>query len=479
MSRTRVRYRCSECGGEAARWLGRCPACGAWNTLGEEHRPASRPAAVATGERPVPIAAVNPVAGVGVATGVDELDRVLGGGLVAGSVTLIGGEPGIGKSTLVLQALGSMAAGGATVLLVAAEESVQQVRLRAERLGVLHDNLLVVAETSLPSVLAHLDDAQPTVVAVDSIQTVLDPELSGAAGSLVQVRECAQRLVRFAKEQDVITLLVGHVTKEGTLAGPRVLEHIVDTVLSFEGDRHHALRLLQVMKHRFGSTQELGLFEMTERGLLGVPDPSALFLTDRRPGASGSVVAPVLEGARPMLVELQSLVAPTHAPMPRRSAQGLDTSRFALLLAVLERRARLELKGCDVYASVAGGVRVAEAGADLAIALAVASAHADIPVPPTTVVLGEIGLGGEVRQVPHTSRRLAEASRLGFTRAVVPQSSPDVPGMHTVRVRDVREALVAVGLLAIGNDPAAVRVDEGAGRGRHPRPVVAVVGPAT
>ena len=314
MSRTRVRYRCSECGGEAARWLGRCPACGAWNSLGEDHRPVTRAGAVTTAERPVPIAAVSPSVGAGIATGVEELDRVLGGGLVAGSVTLVGGEPGIGKSTLVLQALGSMAAAGLTVLLVAAEESVQQVRLRAERLGVLHDRLLVVAETSLPAVFAHVDDAQPTVVAVDSIQTLLDPDLTGAAGSVVQVRECAQRLVRFAKERNVITLLVGHVTKEGTLAGPRVLEHIVDTVLSFEGDRHHALRLLQVMKHRFGSTQELGLFEMTERGLLGVPDPSALFLTDRRPGASGSVVAPVLEGARPMLVELQALVAASYAP---------------------------------------------------------------------------------------------------------------------------------------------------------------------
>ncbi|MGZ8766654.1 MAG: DNA repair protein RadA [Acidimicrobiia bacterium] len=478
MGRTRVRYRCSECGGEAARWLGRCPACGAWNSLGEDHRPVTRSAAVATGEEPVPIAAVSPIAGAGVATGVEELDRVLGGGLVAGSVTLIGGEPGIGKSTLVLQALGSMAGAGASVLLVAAEESVQQVRLRAERLGVLHDRLLVVAETSLSAVLAHVDNAQPTVVAVDSIQTVLDPDLSGAAGSVVQVRECAQRLVRLAKERNVITLLVGHVTKEGTLAGPRVLEHIVDTVLSFEGDRHHALRLLQVMKHRFGSTQELGLFEMTERGLLGVPDPSALFLTDRRPGASGSVVAPVLEGARPMLVELQALVATSYASMPRRSAQGLDASRFSLLLAVLERRAQQRLSGSDVYASVAGGVRVSEAGADLAIALAVASAQADLPVPPTTVVLGEIGLGGEVRQVPHTTRRLTEAARLGFTRAIVPHSSPEVPGVHTVRVRDVREALAAVGLLTIGGDPGAVRVDDEPGRERYPRPVVVAAGPA-
>ena len=455
--------------------MGRCPACGAWNSLGEDHRPVSRAAVATTGDQPVPIRSVRPIAGAGVPTGVDELDRVLGGGLVAGSVTLVGGEPGIGKSTLVLQALGSMAAAGATVLLVAAEESVQQVRLRAERLGVLHERLFVVAETSLPAVLAHVDDCEPAVLVVDSIQTVLDPDLTGAAGSVVQVRECAQRLVRLAKERNVITLLVGHVTKEGTLAGPRVLEHIVDTVLSFEGDRHHALRLLQVMKHRFGSTQELGLFEMTGRGLLGVEDPSALFLTDRRPGASGSVVVPVLEGARPMLVEMQALVAVSHAPMPRRSAQGLDASRFSLLLAVLERRAQQRLNGCDVYASVAGGVRVSEAGADLGIALAVASAQADLPVPPTTVVLGEIGLGGEVRQVPHTPRRLAEAARLGFTRAIVPHSSPDVAGVQCVRVRDVREALVAVGLLAIESDPGAGRADSEPGRTRYPRPVA--VGP--
>jgi DNA repair protein RadA/Sms len=471
MSRTRVRYRCSECGGEAARWLGRCPACGAWNSIGEDHRPVARSGSAATAEPPVPIAAVRRTPGAGVATGIEELDRVLGGGLVAGSVTLVGGEPGIGKSTLVLQALGSMAAAGLTVLLVAAEESVQQVRLRAERLGVLHDRLLVVAETSLPAVLAHLDATQPTVLAVDSIQAVVEPDLTGVAGSVVQVRECAQRLVRLAKERNVITLLVGHVTKEGTLAGPRVLEHVVDTVFSFDGDRHHALRLLHLKKHRFGSTQELGLFEMTEHGLLGVPDPSALFLTDRRPGASGSVVAPVLEGARPMLVELQALVAVSYAPMPRRSAQGLDTSRFSLLLAVLERRAQQRLGGSDVYASVAGGVRVSEAGADLAIALAVASAQADLPVPPTTVVLGEIGLGGEVRQVPHTSRRLREAARLGFTRAIVPHSSPDVPGVHSVRVRDVQEALAAAGLLTIERDPGAVRVDDASARREHPRPV--------
>ncbi len=418
---------------------------------------------------------MSPIACTGVPTGIVELDRVLGGGLVAGSVTLVGGEPGIGKSTLVLQALGAMAGAGATVLLVAAEESVQQVRLRAERLGVLHERLLVVAETSLPAVLAHVDDSAPTVLAVDSVQTILDPELTGAAGSVVQVRECAQRLVRLAKERNVITLLVGHVTKEGTLAGPRVLEHIVDTVLSFEGDRHHALRLLQVMKHRFGSTQELGLFEMTEFGLLGVEDPSALFLTDRRPGASGSVVVPVLEGARPMLVEMQALVALSYASVPRRSAQGLDSSRFSLLLAVLERRAEQRLSGCDVYASVAGGVRVSEAGADLGIALAVASAQADLPVPPTTVVLGEIGLGGEVRQVPHTARRLAEAARLGFTRAIVPYSSPDVAGVHAVRVRDVREALVAVGLLSNKSDPDAVRADD---RDPDPFPRPVAVGPA-
>jgi DNA repair protein RadA/Sms len=447
VTRTRVRHRCEACGGTAPKWLGRCPDCGEWGSLVEEavrHADAVT-AALPGAAAPVPLVEVDPLGAAGRPTGVGELDRVLGGGLVPGSVTLLGGEPGMGKSTLLLQAMGAMAAAGARCLLVAGEESPEQVRLRAARLGTLAPQLWLLAETSLPAVLAHAEAAVPDVLAVDSIQAVVDPDAPGVAGSLGQVRDGASRLVRFAKERGVPTVLVGHVTKEGTLAGPRVLEHVVDTVLSFEGDRHHALRMLRALKHRFGPTDELGILEMTGAGLSGVPDASALFLADRRPGASGSVVTPVLEGARPILVEVQALVAPTGAPMPRRAAQSLDGSRLSMLVAVLERRAGVALGASDVYASVVGGVRVAESGADLAVALAVASARHGSAVPPDTVVLGEVGLGGELRQVAQAPRRLAEAARLGFSRAVVPSATPDVAGLDLARVGDLSGALAACG----------------------------------
>ncbi len=394
----------------------------------------------------VSINLIDPIGAQRRATGVPELDRVLDGGLVPGSVTLLVGEPGMGKSTLMLQALGRMAADGARCLLVSAEESCEQVRMRADRLGVLEPSLLVVSDTSLHNVLAQVDAVAPDVLAIDSIQTVHDPELPGSPGSVTQVRECAQRLVRLAKERGISVVLVGHVTKDGQLAGPRALEHVVDTVLQFEGDRHHALRMLRALKHRFGSTHELGLFEMGEVGLIDVPDPSALFLTDRRAGLPGSIVAPVLEGARPLLVEVQALVNSSTAPMPRRSAQGLESSRLAMLLAVLDARAGVSVADVDVYASVAGGVRVIEAGADLAVAIAVASARIGVAVPDDLVAIGEIGLGGELRQAGQTPRRLAEAARLGFRRAIVPASSAGVEGIELIRVGSVVEALAAVGL---------------------------------
>jgi DNA repair protein RadA/Sms len=393
---------------------------------------------------PVPIGAVAGTAADRVPTGVGELDRVLGGGLVPGSATLLVGEPGMGKSTLLLQALSAMAAAGSRCLLVGAEESPEQVRLRAERVGTLEPELLLVAETSMPAVLACVEHVAPTVLAVDSIQAVNDPELPSAPGSVGQVRHCAYQLVGLAKARGLPVVLVGHVTKEGTLAGPRTLEHVVDTVIAFDGDRHHTLRFLHALKHRFGSTQEVGLLEMGERGLAGVPDPSALFLSDRRTGIAGSAVAPVIDGARPMLVEVQALVAPPASGPPRRSASGLDAARLALLLAVLEQRAGVPVAGADVYASVAGGVRVTEPGADLAVALAVASARLDVPVPPTTIVLGEVGLGGELRQVPQAARRLAEAARLGFDRVVGPLSLPVVPGVEITPVATLREALRTV-----------------------------------
>ena len=458
MSRIRTVFRCRECGAEAPQWMGWCTACGATGTLSEEPagRPGGAPVALAPRSVPVPIAEAVGDATAPVPTGDGELDRVLGGGLVPGSVTVLGGEPGVGKSTLLLQALASIAArrapggpdggrgGGRGVpcLYVTAEESARQVALRAERLGVRTPALWLVAETSLAAVLGHLDALAPEVVVVDSIQTVHDPDLASAPGSVGQVRGCAQRLVSEAKARGVSIVLVGHVTKDGGLAGPRVLEHLVDTVLAFDGDRHHALRMLRAVKHRFGSTHELGLFEMGERGLAGVPDPSALFLADRQPGVPGSVVAPVLDGQRPLLVEVQALVVPASAPAPRRTAQGVDGGRLAQVLAVLDRHAQLDMGRSEVHVAVAGGVRVAEPGADLAVALAVASSATGRPVPPGVVACGEIGLGGELRQVHRTERRLAEAARLGFDLALVPRSAPDPPeGLRLGRVASIAEAI--------------------------------------
>ncbi len=393
--------------------------------------------------RPVPIAEVDLDRCGPRSTGLGELDRVLGGGLVPGSVTLLGGEPGIGKSTLLLQALAAMAASERPVLLVTAEESARQVRLRAERLGALVPDLHLVAENALATILGHVGDLRPEVVVVDSIQTIFDPDLGSAPGSVTQVRECAHRLVVAAKELDVSIVLVGHVTKEGALAGPRVLEHVVDTVLSFEGDRHHSLRLLRAVKHRFGSSDELGLFEMGERGLTGVPDASGLLLTDRRPGVAGSVVVPTMDGHRPLLVEIQTLVSSSTLAQPRRSAQGLDHGRLTLLLAVLDRRVGLaSFAKSDVYASAVGGVRVAEPGADLALALALVSSLTNRTLPADLVAVGEVGLGGELRQAPQLSRRLAEAARLGFRRAVVPVSAPDAPtGLTLIRATTLAEAV--------------------------------------
>ncbi len=454
MARTKTVFRCSECGGAAPQWVGRCPSCEGWNTLVEErdvpHSSSSSSSFI--GAAPAPARSIVDIqldSWDTRPTGVTELDRVLGGGLVPGSATLIGGEPGVGKSTLILQAASQMAAGvdAPRVLYVSAEESVQQVRLRAERLGTLSPSLWLASDNDLPGLLAQVDQADPVVLIVDSIQTIYDPELSSAPGSVAQVRECSARLVREAKRRDVAVVLVGHVTKEGALAGPRVLEHLVDTVLSFDGDRHHALRLLRAVKHRFGPTDQLGVFEMTGAGLEPVPDPSRLFLADRRAGVPGSVVVPTLDGYRPLLVEVQALVASSGLPAPRRSAQGVDSGRLATVLAVLEKRLEADLAKSDVYALAVGGVRVVEPGADLALALAVASSLADQPIPPELVVCGEIGLGGELRQVHHCERRLNEAARLGFTHAIVPRLSPDVPdGIVALRATTVGEAVALAGL---------------------------------
>ena len=447
MAKLRLVYRCTECAGSHPKWSGRCITCGAWNSLVEDVEGPEEPlvslaagmSLVAPGEAK-PITEVDGSIGQPQPTTIPELDRVLGGGIVPGSVTLLGGEPGIGKSTLLMQLL---AAWPARTLYVTAEESAQQVRLRAERLGALNENVWLLPEINLHNIFKAIASVQPNLIVIDSIQTIADPELSSPPGSVVQVRGCAHRLVQEAKRSNIPVVLVGHVTKEGGLAGPRVLEHVVDTVLSFEGERHNALRLLRASKHRFGPTSELGLFEMTDAGMVGVPDASQLFLADRRTGVPGSVVVPTIEGQRPLLVELQALTnSVSGGAPPRRSAQGVDSGRLALLLAVLERRARISLAGHEVYASVVGGVKLAEPGADLGLCLALVSAVVNKPLPADLVVIGEVGLAGEVRQVAQVGRRLAEAARLGFTRAIVPASaSAKVDGIRVEGAATLTEAL--------------------------------------
>lgn len=443
----RVTFRCRACEAQLASWVGRCTSCGEWGTV-DEHATSPGPAVGL-----VPTTTAQPLGEIDVdgvarwSTQLPELDRVLGGGVAGDSVTLVGGEPGIGKSTLLLQAMAGLAGAGARVLYVSAEESSAQVRTRADRLGLPTDGIWLASSSSVPEIVSQLDQLRPDVVVVDSIQTVHHPDASSMPGSPSQVRECAQHLVREAKSRGLVLLLVGHVTKDGALAGPRVLEHVVDTVLSFEGDRHTSLRLLRAVKHRFGATEELGLFEMTGAGLAGVADPSALFLADRRHGVAGSVVAPIVEGHRPLLVETQALVTRSGLPQPRRTAHGLDGARLGLLLAVLDRRAGLSLLGDDVYAAAAGGVRVNEPAGDLALALACASAKLGRPVRSGLVACGEIGLGGEVRRVPHLERRLGEAARLGFDVAVIPSSAPDPPAsMRALRVGSLLDAVEACGL---------------------------------
>jgi DNA repair protein RadA/Sms len=448
MTRSTVRHWCRDCGAESIRWQGRCPACGGWNTLEEVavHAVASSIAPEGAREGPCPIVEVEAGAWRAVPTGIPELDRVLGGGLVRGSATLLGGEPGIGKSTLALQVAASLARRGIRVLYLSGEESSAQIRQRADRLGAVSDDLWLAAAPQMPDTLAALDAVEPAMLVVDSVQTVVDPDVGGVPGSVSQVRAVAARLVAEAKARPVTIVMVGHVTKEGSLAGPRVLEHCVDTVLHFEGDRHHALRLLRAAKHRFGAVDDLGVFEMTAGGLVGVPDPSALFLADRVPGLSGSAIVPTMDGQRPILVEIQALTDRSHLASPRRSAQGVDAGRLGFLLAVLERRAGMAVHDQDVYALAVGGARVAEPGADLAVVLAVASARSDVALDPDVVVCAEVGLAGELRRVAHIERRLAEAARLGFREALVPAGTPAPDGLRVVPLRSLAEAIDHIGI---------------------------------
>ena len=450
MAKTRDRpaYRCAECGHTPPRWVGRCPECQAWGSVAEVGAApvALRPltAAVTAGAVTTParpIAEIDVEAARARPTGVGELDRVLGGGLVPGAVLLLAGEPGVGKSTLLLEVARHYAAGG-TALVVTGEESAAQVRLRAERTGALHPRLYLAAETDLAALLGHVETVDPGLLVVDSVQTIASPAAEGSAGGVTQVRAVAAALIAAAKSRNMATVLVGHVTKDGAIAGPRVLEHLVDVVLQFEGDRHSTLRLVRATKNRFGPADEVGCFELTDGGIEGLPDPSGLFLSRRTEPVPGTCVTVTVEGRRPLLAEVQALVARSTLATPRRAVSGLDSARVAMVLAVLERRGRVRLGADDVFSATVGGVRVTEPAADLALALAVASAARDAPIPPATVVLGEVGLSGEVRPVGGVGRRLAEAARLGFTAALVPADPGPLPaGMRVTEVADLGAAL--------------------------------------
>ncbi|MGH2442296.1 MAG: DNA repair protein RadA [Chloroflexota bacterium] len=425
MPKARTNFVCQECGGQYPTGYGRCPSCGAWNSLVETiERPATPPkggAAVALSTSPpVPLAGVQSVGLQRLLLPLEEFNRVMGGGIVPGSVVLLGGEPGIGKSTLLLQVSNLLAAHSGPVLYATGEESAEQVRLRADRLGEISPELYIITETDVDVIAAHAQRIHPCVLIIDSIQTVHTTELESPAGSIGQIREAAARVTRMSKAEGVTTFLVGHVTKEGNLAGPKVLEHLVDTVLYMEGDRFHAYRLLRSIKNRFGSSNEVGVFDMHEDGLREVTNPSAVFLSERMEHAAGSVVTVTLEGSRPLLVEIQALVTPTHFGLPRRTATGLDLNRLVLLCAVLSKRAGLHLASQDVYVNVAGGMRLSEPASDLAAALAIASSLTETVVD-NIAVIGEIGLGGEVRSVSRIQQRVNEARKLGFQRYLVPE----------------------------------------------------------
>lgn len=456
MAKTRTQFICQECGHNQPKWAGRCPQCGEWNTMSEfVEQPASKNSgrssfAPPSGVEPIPLPDVPADSGVRIPLSIGEMARVLGGGIVPGGGVLISGDPGIGKSTLLIQMAAAVAESGRSVLYVSGEESAHQVKQRAARLGVEPPNLFLLPDVNLDNVLAQAQKLNPGLIIVDSIQAVYLDALQSSAGSVTQVRECTSLLLRLAKAENIPLFLVGHVTKEGSIAGPRVLEHMVDTVLYLEGDRFHAYRLLRSVKNRFGSTNEVGVFEMKAQGMVEVTNPSEVFLAERLPNASGSAIAVPMEGTRPLLVEVQALASTTTFPQPRRTANGVDFNRLLLLSAVLSKRVGIRLTDQDIFVNVVGGLKVSEPASDLAIAAAIASSVRNKPVAADLVLVGEVGLSGELRSVSQLARRLGEAKKLGFSRAVIPSSArrrlagdtlPD--GLEVIEVRSLAQAIDA------------------------------------
>ena len=444
-------YVCQDCGSTSPKWQGKCPDCGNWNTFAEEQVTQKRNGSqtlFGSTDRVSRITEIDTSDDHRFLTQISEFDRVLGGGVVQGSVVLIGGDPGIGKSTLMLQVIERLGASVGSVLYVSGEESSKQVRIRADRLDAVGEDLYLLCETNLDEILHQIEQLKPKAVVLDSIQTIYLPSIESAPGSVTQVRECAARVIKLAKTTNVSVFLVGHVTKDGAIAGPRTLEHIVDTVLYFEGERHQTYRILRAVKNRFGSTNEIGIFEMQEKGLIEVKNPSELFLAERPADVSGSVVACSIEGTRPLLVELQALVTPANYGMPQRVSTGIESKRVALLLAVLEKRAGMHLGTQDVFVNVAGGIRLDEPSVDLGVAAAVASSLRDVSVGQKDVVIGEVGLGGEVRGVGQIEKRLGEAQKLGFSRCVISNRNlkglGQIEGMEIIGVNGIYEALEAL-----------------------------------
>lgn len=450
----RADLRCTECGWTAPKWVGRCGECQAWGTvehIGLPRTAGMTPAAVPAASVAKPIVHVDVEAAQARPTGVGELDRVLGGGLVPGGVVLLAGEPGVGKSTLLLEVAARNAGPSSRTLYITGEESAAQVRLRAGRIGALDPHLFLAAENDLATILGQVAAVQPSLLVLDSVQTVSSGEVEGSAGGVTQVKAVTAALIRAAKERTMSVLLIGHVTKDGSIAGPRVLEHLVDVVLSFEGERHSRLRMVRAVKNRYGAADEVGCFELHDAGITGLVDPSGLFLTRHLHPVSGTSVTITLEGRRPLVAEVQALVTPSHAPMPRRATSGLDSQRVAMVLAVLERRCKIALSQREVYAATVGGVKVTEPAADLALALALAGAATDRTLPTDLVAIGEVGLAGEIRPVSGIGRRLAEAARLGFGYALTPRDSGPAPdGLRVIELSDIHAALHAFSTVGAG-----------------------------